>query len=388
VSIVVGSFYPAVVYGGPIFSILNLGKGLAMLGVDVYVSTTNANGKGRLKVPTGEFIKFGDRLSVKYYGGADEKSFSWAYFIGLWNDIRNADVVYLQSIFSFHVPVTLLYARILGKPVLLSPRGSLGSWCLNFGSRFKRLWLSLIIRPFAGYVSWHATSVQEEMEIRSLYKKARVHVVPNIVELLSFSEARSVSKKDFLKRYAGIDGEFAAIIVSMGRLHAKKGFDILIDAFSVLTKDFPRSALFIAGDDCGEKDKLLRKISDAGLEGNVFLTGHLEGGDKAAFLAGADVFALSSHNENFGNVYAEALACGTPIVASTSSPWQDVEKMGCGKWVDNTADDFAKAIASILNSDMQLMGEKGREYVNNSFGWEKVSLKMNSVFEEMIGVKG
>lgn len=382
-SIVVGSFYPAVVYGGPIFSVLNLGKGLAALGVDVYVSTTNANGKVRLNVPTGEFITLCDGLNVKYYAGADEKSFSWLYFIGLWNDLKSADVVYLQSIFSAHVPVALCYAKILGKPVLLSPRGSLGQWCLNFGSRFKRLWLSLMIEPFSSYVSWHATSEQEEMEIRNLFKKATIHVVPNIVEVLDLPEVRRLSSREFVKKFAGIDDDYTDIVVSMGRLHAQKGFDILIDAFAILKVNFPRAALFIAGNDFGEKAKLLEKIGHTGLEDSVFLVGHLENRDKVEFLVGADVFALSSNNENFGNVYAEALACGTPIVASTNTPWKEVGKEGCGLWVNNTADDFANAIAMILSSEPQSMGEKGKQYVNNRFGWERVSLEMKSIFDGM-----
>ncbi len=60
---------------------------------------------------------------------------------------------------------------------------------------------------------------------------------------------------------------------------------------------------------------------------------------------------LASHHENFGMVYAEALAAGTPVVASTNTPWQDVEKYNCGKWVENTPEKFAKAINEILNSD-------------------------------------
>ena len=92
------------------------------------------------------------------------------------------------------------------------------------------------------------------------------------------------------------------IIISMGRIHKMKAFDVLIKAFDCILKEFPNSYLFIAGNDDGEKENLIKIIDELNLQENVFFTGQLDNERKAMFLGNADVFALASHTENFGNV--------------------------------------------------------------------------------------
>ena len=139
----------------------------------------------------------------------------------------------------------------------------------------------------------------------------------------------------------------------------------------------------IAGEDFGEKPSLNNIINQKKLANEVFLIGKLDGNEKLEFLHNADVFALPSHHENFGMVYAEALAAGIPIIASKNTPWQDAEKFGLGKWVENTPEEFAEAIKQVLNSDSKKMGEIGKKYVEEKFCWEKIARlfidKINSI---------
>jgi glycosyltransferase involved in cell wall biosynthesis len=72
-------------------------------------------------------------------------------------------------------------------------------------------------------------------------------------------------------------------------------------------------------------------------------------------------------------VYAEALAAGTPVVASKNTPWQDVEKHNCGKWVENTPEKFAEAITEILNSDSIQMGKNGNDFISEYLSWDKIA---------------
>ncbi len=368
VSLIIPSFYPAVVYGGPIFSTLHTCKELASLGVDIKVSTTNANGHTKLDVEANRFLEIEENLKVKYYNETIIRKFSTSLFFGVWQDIRDSDVCHIQSIFSTPTPIALFWCWIFRKPVLLSPRGSLGSWCLASGNRFKKLWLKLLISPFTKRVIWHATSEQEKIEIQKIYPNAKIEVIPNGIDLSEFENiyVEKVPQK----------------IVSMGRLHHVKGFDILIEAFGILKKEFPNATLHIAGQDEGERKKLQNQIDALGLQDSIFLAGEIKEKEKVEFLASGEVFALASHNENFGLVYAEALASGTPIVASQNTPWEDVEKVGCGKWVQNTPQKFAKAMSEVLQSNPSEMGIKGREYVKK-FDWKSIALEFKELLERI-----
>ena len=141
------SFYPATYYGGPIYSTYELAKAIKKSGADVQVITTNANGKEKLKIKTGTFHKLENDLPVKYYKSLDSRGTSLSMILNLRKEIKNADIVYLVSIFSAPTPFTIFLCRLYKKPLIISPRGQLGKWCLEQGNRFKKLWLRLFIQP-------------------------------------------------------------------------------------------------------------------------------------------------------------------------------------------------------------------------------------------------
>ncbi|MDA8174373.1 MAG: glycosyltransferase [Nitrospiraceae bacterium] len=386
--IVIGSFYPATVYGGPVFSTLYTSRELASAGHQVYVSTTNANGPVRLEVETDRFIRLGDNLHVKYYGWATQATFSWRLLLNVWKDIGKTDVVFLQGVFSPYVPVSLFYAALLGKPVVLSPRGSLGERCIaDKRAVLKRLWINMLIRPFAGKIVWHATSEKDRLGILDNFKNAEVHMVPNGVDISEYEKASTLPPEEYMLKFTGMKFAPRQIIVSMGRLHKIKGFDILVRSFAAIRGDYPEAVLLIAGPDGGERKNLEQLIHECGLEGRVFLTGEVSGADKVDFLANADLFVLPSQHENFGNVYVESLAAGTPIVASSNTPWAEVEAKGCGLCVPNTVEETASAMRRLLGRDLEVMGLAGRAWARGTFSWTAIASELSGIFEQMAAKK-
>jgi glycosyltransferase involved in cell wall biosynthesis len=162
----------------------------------------------------------------------------------------------------------------------------------------------------------------------------------------------------------------------------KKGFDILIDSFSQLDNKFSNSVLLIAGDDETEKVNIEEQIKNLKLENKVFLIGSVSGQDKIDFLENADLFVLPSHNENFGNVYVESLATGTPIVASTNTPWEEVEEYNCGKWVENTIKDTTNAIEYMLENNNNQIRENSKKLALK-YEWKNVAIQFKKTFEKM-----
>ena len=179
---VIPSFYPAVVYGGTIFSSLHTCRELIKLGHRVRVVTTNTNMHCHLEVAPNCYLEIEPGLWVKYYHDTLLGRFSWPLFRHIRQDIAWADVVHVQAIFNSPTPIALYHARQLGKPVLLSPRGVLGEWILHQGLPLKRWWLKCFIQPYANDVHWHATAEQEKEEIFNHFPNAQVHVIPNGID--------------------------------------------------------------------------------------------------------------------------------------------------------------------------------------------------------------
>ncbi len=384
ISLITPSFYPATAYGGPIFSTLNASKELSKIDdISIFVSTTNADMDKRLDVNLNRWHKFQDHFYVKYYHDTILNRFSLGLIWGLWRDIDSADILYIQYIFDISTPISMIYAKLLKKPILLSPRGSLCARCLAQGSELKSLWLYWLIRPFAKYITWQATSIQERDDILSQFESVDTVIVSNGVDYESFQNSKRLTKKEFCGRYIDKEIEIDKIIVSMGRIHKNKGFNILIYSFKSILSQYPKSRLFIAGADEGAKDDLVSLTKKLNIEGEVFFIGEIQGEEKINFLANADLFVLPSHSENFGNVYIESLATGTPIIASRRTPWNEVIEYDCGEWVPNSIYETSRAMLRVLERDRELMSVNSKKLAMR-YDWEQVADKFHNVFKSLL----
>jgi len=377
------TFYPALGPGGPIFSTYNAAKELAKLGVDIFVSTTDCDSDKPLNVRTNQWVKMDDHFYVKYYKETILGKFSSSQLLSLWKDVSESDIVHIQGIFNLVTPIGLLYAKIFRKPVMLSPRGALGRWCLQHGNKLKKIWLFFLIKPFARKIIWHVTSSQENEEIIEVFPNVNCAIIPNGINLGDLAEESDLPyRRILINKFSKIEN-IKKVIVSMGRLEKKKGFDILINAFFKTLDKYPDCLLLIAGRDEGEMKNLLKLIKDLDIENNVVLVGQIDGELKNTFFSGADLFVLPSHNENFGNVYAESLAAGTPIVASTNTPWREVETAGCGKWVPNTIEETKNAMIQLLENEIDDVRQISKNYVKK-FDWRNIAQEFKKTYEGMM----
>jgi glycosyltransferase involved in cell wall biosynthesis len=173
-------------------------------------------------------------------------------------------------------------------------------------------------------------------------RSARVSVVPNPVDLEAI--ARSAEEP--------LDDAIAArwrrpVVVAAGRLAEAKNYPLLIAAFAKLRETVPASLFILGG---GEQESALRDdIRARGLDAVVHLVGFQRNPWK--FIARADVFALTSRYEGFGNVLVESMACGVPVVATSSPGTRDIVSDGVdGILVQrHDASEVAAAIARVLS---------------------------------------
>lgn len=141
------------------------------------------------------------------------------------------------------------------------------------------------------------------------------------------------------------------IVLFLGRLHEKKGCDVLIDAFARVSGSDHNLRLVMAGP--GSEDWIARLKGQAerlGLGDRIVWPGMLTGELKWGAFAAAERFALPSHQENFGIAVVEALACGTPVVISDKvNIWREIDEDRAG-WVgEDTVGGTEQALAAALS---------------------------------------
>jgi len=149
---------------------------------------------------------------------------------------------------------------------------------------------------------------------------------------------RTAERHAFLARHPELVGK--RILLFLGRIHPKKGCDLLVDAFARVADTDPTLHLVMAGPDPGDwQPALARSLTAAGMAGRVTWTGMLEGSLKWGAFHAAEAFVLPSHQENFGIAVAEALACGVPVLISDKvNIWREIRDDEAGFVAEDTAE--------------------------------------------------
>jgi glycosyltransferase involved in cell wall biosynthesis len=140
-------------------------------------------------------------------------------------------------------------------------------------------------------------------------------------------------------------------LLFLSRIHEKKGCDLLVDAFAKVAAAHPEIDLVIAGPDQQQlQAKLQAQAARAGVGDRIHWPGMLQGAAKYGAFRAAEAFVLPSHQENFGIVVAEALACGTPVLISNQvNIWREILESGVGLVEPDTAEGTAQLLRRWLD---------------------------------------
>ncbi len=271
-------------------------------------------------------------------------------------------------------------ARKRKVPYVLSPRGMLEPWALEFKARKKKIaWMLYQRRIVASASALVATSEKECENVKRLFPNLPVAVIPNGVDLPGEAEIASA-------RAGGASG---GTILFMGRIHPVKNLTGLLRAWKSLDPAVANGwQLVIAGPDEERHGRQVASlVQELGLQGTVELIGPAEESGKAAIFNSADLFVLPSFSENFGVVAAEALAHGLPVIATTGTPWQELTRRGCGWWVDPDPGSLAGALAEAMSrspEERRSMGAAGRAYALAQFSWERIAEVTVELYEWLL----
>jgi glycosyltransferase involved in cell wall biosynthesis len=201
---------------------------------------------------------------------------------------------------------------------------------------------------------------------------------------LSGTEDIEESVDEFITRWPVLRGKRLAI--SMGRIHPKKGTDILIEAFAKTLANDPQWHLVIAGPDETGLQPMLEKLSKRlGISDRITWTGMLEGTAKWGALAASELFVLPSHQENFGIVVAEAMACKLPVILSNKvNIWREVADHRAGLVCDDNVESTAKILAqwrSLGAEEIAGFRARSKECFDASFNYDRTAKRVLQIIE-------
>jgi len=260
--------------------------------------------------------------------GLTSYRYSSAFPKWLRDHARDFDRVIVHGIWQHQSFATWRQFHRSATPYYVFPHGMLDPWFKRtFPRKHLKKWLYWpwaeyrVLRDAAAVIF---TSEEERLQARESFwlYKCNERVSPLGIE----PPADSLGARDiFLLKYPQLRNR--PTLLFLGRLHPKKGCDMLIDAFP-RGSDF---ALVLAGpDQIGWEHELRRRI-DVDLAKRVIFPGMLEGEMKQGAFAVADAFILPSHQENFGMAVVEALAAGVPVLISNRvNIWREIEADGAG----------------------------------------------------------
>jgi glycosyltransferase involved in cell wall biosynthesis len=272
-----------------------------------------------------------------------------------WHDLRTflrrTRPQLIVSFLSYFSVLAAARAAGTGARVVFNQQTPMSAFLADQDYHWQRRWdrraFSMVTRVgyrLADAIVTTSKGVADDLVSQFGVAASRIRVVHNPVDLTAVTAAASEP----------LDPEHARawsrpVIVAAGRLADAKNYPLLIDAMAHLKRTI-RARLFILGQ--GEREAELRgQIARLGLQDDVVLCGFQRNPWK--YIARADVFALSSRYEGFGNVLVEAMACGVPVVATSSPGTTEIVSPGVDGLLveDHQPAALAAALARVLSDD-------------------------------------
>jgi glycosyltransferase involved in cell wall biosynthesis len=268
--------------------------------------------------------------------GADPRRYGFTRHALPWLKANRSryDVVVIDCLWQYNAVAAYWALSGSGIPYAIFPHGMLDPY-------FKR---TFPLKHLKKTIYWHvilerilrnATAVfftceEERILARQSFSPYRVREMLTPFGIFGPDCDLSAAAEEFLCRWPHLRGKRLALF--LGRIHPKKAIDVLIEAFHREFAKDPAWHLVIAGPDLeGWKSELEVLAAKLGISDRITWPEMLSGTLKWGSFAASEIFVLPSHQENFGVVVAESLACGLPVIISDKvNIWREIASYEAG----------------------------------------------------------
>ena len=337
--------------------------------------------------PDDDFVKKAS-ITVHAIGHANIGRYGYTAKLKPWLQAHahKYDAIIINGIWQYHSFGAWRALKALGIPYYIFTHGMLDPWFkYTYPLKHLKKWLYW---PWAEYrVLRDAEAVlftcEEEKRLASqsfwLYKANGI--------VVNYGTKQSPTDKAhfqniFMIKYPELLGK--RIFLFLSRIHEKKACDLLIDAFAKVCTQDPLLHLVMAGPGSEALvTKLKTQAEQLGIAKKITWTGMVQGDDKWAAYHASEAFVLPSHQENFGIVVAEALACGLPVLISDKvNIWREIEADGAGVVNTDTVDGTVKTLQTWLAFDVeerQKIAKQAKFTFQNRFTIEAMAKSITNV---------
>lgn len=334
--------------GGPIEGVVQIARDLQERGCESHVVCFDEPGKPYLEgLPLATYPLGRGALGYAY----NPKLVPW-----LKGNLDRFDAVVIEGLWQYHAFGTWRALRRSQKPYFVFTHGMLDPWFKHtYPLKHLKKWLYW---PWGQYpVLRDATAVLFTCEEERILARQSFWLYKANEVVVGYGTTRPVGdvaqqRTSFLSKYPELEGK--RLFLFLSRIHEKKGCDLLIEAFANVSKKDEELHLVIAGpDQTGWKKELIELSRKLGVENRITWTGMISGDLKWGAFHAAEAFVLPSHQENFGVVVAEALACGVPtLISNKVNIWREVEAEGAGIVANDTLDGTTELFKKWIELDM------------------------------------
>ena len=294
--------------------------------------------------------------------------------------VKSADIIHLMSHWTFLNALVYIYARLMNKPYVVCPAGSLRIY--GRSKLLKRFYNWIIGKKIMVNASLCiAVTADEIPQFRTCgVDTDKVLVMPN-----------GINKEDYLikddesfrKKY-GL-GDYP-IILFVGRLNRIKGPDLLLKAFCQVKDKLPDYHMVFAGVDEGLLPELKETVKEFTVEDRVHFIGYVEKKELSMAYIAADLLVISSRHEAMSIVVLEAGITATPVLITDQCGFNEIASVKGGMVVTASVDRLRRGLIEMLSNraSLKTMGENLQKYITENFSWEIITHKYIDMYIRLL----
>ena len=291
----------------------------------------------------------------------------------LFKFLNKYDIIHAHTIWSAKVAFLSFFANSLGIKVIFSSHGYLDDWSMTHSVLKKKLFYIFILKKLLLRSNIFFSNIGEYQDSKSKFLYADKFVIPNGINLNIFN--KTYKKNIFQKKK----------IIYFGRIHEKKGIEILLQAIKELPKNFFEKYTFeITGP--GEIDytsKINKIIKKYLINDYVAMLSPKKGIEKIKYLQEADVFVLPSYEEGDSIALKEAMSAKNAVIISEQCRLDLVEKEKAGFIIKTEKESLKNALLRLDDHNLEVMGNNSKNIIERYFDNDHCANRVLKIYEDI-----